>query len=150
MNVTLVNMTTIEVPVTCTQDAGAFMEHLDPGVAYDIDDSRCTVVTVGDNRTLRDDLAKFAETVLDAFVRLVTFWREHAPKSGTERDAPIVVKVNITNRGPLGVRVLQGDDRSLDFDVPPGVVSLAQAEEFIEIRELGGTRADESNTDQAG
>jgi len=152
MNVTLINMTTVEVPLSCTQGDG-FAVQLDPGAAYAIDDDRVTVVTVGENASLREDVTDFLDDVRDALLRLVTFWRAHAPKAepmtSGAHPAP-VVKVMIDNsRGVRGLRVLQGDDRTNDFEIGPREKAEATGLDYVELRELGVGEA-EDNTDQTG
>ena len=152
MKVALLNLSTLEVPLVCTQGEG-FVVTLEPGASHLIDDDEVTVITIGDNPTLREDLKDFVEDVADAFVRLVTFWRQHAPKAEPKmmgaHPAP-VVKLKIDNQHAAhGLRVMPGDDRAKDFELQPGETSQAIGLDYIELRELGVGEAEDS-TDQAG
>jgi hypothetical protein len=135
MNVTVMNLTAVETPIVCTQGEG-FVDRLMPGAPYAIDNTACTVVTIGDNPTLRDDFAEFFSELTERVIRALTFWRQHAPREGSKPEP--VVRVNIENRSTVyGVRVLQGDDRSLDIEIVPGEIARAEGVDYIQVRELG-------------
>jgi len=153
VNVTLINLSTLEVPLVYKQGGETLVLPLEPGATHVVDDARVTVATVGDNPSVREDMRDFVDDVADAFVRLVTFWRAHAPKGEPKmigaHPAP-VVKLRIDNRHAThGLRVMPGDDRAKDFELQPGESSEAIGLDYIELRELGVGDA-EANTDQAG
>lgn len=151
MNVTLINMTAVEVPLSYRRGQD-FVVSLEPGGSHSINDERVTVITVGDNPSLREDMKGFVEEVGDKLLRLLTFWRQHAPseqKMVGARPAP-VVRLAITNDDPdHGLRIMPGDDQAKEFELQPGESCEAIGLDFVEIRELG-VGEDEDNTDQTG
>jgi len=132
MKVILTNQSTVPVPVSSTDGDGlaAELKYAEP---YSIDDDKLTVVTVGDNPSFKEDAAEAFGKVFAFFTQLLTFWREHAPKVAAEGGA---VRVRIDNRGATGLRVRQGDDVNLDFEVAPQTFGDAASPNYVELREL--------------
>jgi hypothetical protein len=130
MNVTVTNLGTVAVPFSSTNDKG-FAQMLEPQQPYTLESEAIVVASVGDNPSFREEVEEALQTLLESITALVLFWRRKQPDAD-----PIRVRVTIENHGANGLRVLLGSNVN-EVQVSPGSTYIADAPEYVEIRELG-------------
>lgn len=107
------------------------MKPLEP---YEVLGEGQTVIIAGDKPGFIEELKEGLTEIAQLFVRLVTFWREHA---GTKAEgADLFVSVKIHNHGPNDIRVILGNNAN-DSVLVAGNTGEYTAAEYIEVRELG-------------
>lgn len=131
MNITITNRGAVAVPFSSSNGNG-FAVALEPGEPFTVADDSIVVASAGDNPTFREELEQAAKAVYEMLVGLITFWRSH----NVDDDTPAIVLVQIDNDGDNALRVILGSNVN-DVEVGPGAIYVAEAPEYVEIRELG-------------
>ena len=134
MKLTLTNKGPVDVPVFST-GAGGWVEKVSTGCASMLDKPGSDVWIIGDKPDILDALREAAGTLALALTKMVTFWKERQRDLTSSDDD--VLMVDISNDGDLPIRVILGDPKN-EVHVEPGMLHEAQANNYIEIRELGG------------
>lgn len=133
MHITLTNLGDIAVPFSSTQDKG-FATLIAPDEHHALDSADVTVASVGDNPTASEEFVEGIKNLFEELGNLITFWRDHSKDAGSE--PPLIVTVQIENRGVNALRVLLGSNIN-EVEVGAGETYTATAAEWVEIRELG-------------
>lgn len=133
MNVILVNLGSVAVPVSSSQDKG-WATMLDPNEPFILNSPAVTVASVGDNPSFSEELTEGVQNIIEQLGKLVTFWRDHTEQQ--IEGSPGTVLVQIENRGPNALRVLLGINTN-EVTVNAGTTYEAEAPGYVEIRELG-------------
>jgi hypothetical protein len=132
MNVTMTNLGAVAVPFSSSQDRG-WAALLEPSEPYQLDSAAVTVASVGDNPTASEEFTEGLQNFFQKLGEMLTFWRDHSQQLF---DGPEQVNVEIVNHGPNGLRVLLGANTN-EVEVGSGMTFVAQAAEWVELRELG-------------
>jgi hypothetical protein len=132
MHIVLTNLGAIAVPFSSSQNKG-FASLLEPSEPYTLNSEAVTVASVGDNPTAAEEFTEGLQNFFQKLGEMLTFWRDHSQQLF---DGPEQVNVEIVNHGPNGLRVLLGANTN-EVEVGAGMTFVAQAAEYVEIRELG-------------
>jgi len=132
MNVTLINLGSVAVPFSSSQDKG-FVASLEPSEPFIFNSEIITVANVGDNPSATEEFTTGLKHFLEKLTELITFWKDSAKATPLETSG---IVVNIENHGPNGLRVLLGSNIN-EVTIPALGNYAASAAEYVEIRELG-------------
>lgn len=140
MNVTITNLSDLAMSIT----DGEWVDVIGPKAAFTTGEA--TVLILGDKPSVREQIEAGLKAIGEVAKRVLEWMARRAQPLEGHTPAPIAVSIN--NTGVNAVRVIL-DDGVTDEELAAGATQTFQANDYIELRELGLVQQDPNQHEAA-